>query len=135
LYQRSSQGGYEKGAQEDVASIGQGISGDKGRVHVAFGTPLGAGLATPEQAAAEVDRQIISNYCLHPTNIYAYEMLNPDAPALPETLNVEPGECSREQFERRIASMPEAHRSYALAIYANAIVSKLSMNATAPSPC
>jgi hypothetical protein len=135
LYQLSSQGSYQKGEQEDVASIGQGIAGDKGRVHVAFGTPLGAGLATPEEAAAEIDRQVISNYCLHPTNIYAYEMLNPDAPALPETFTVESGDCSKEQFEQRIAAMPEAHRPYALAIYANAIVSKLSMNAATPAPC
>jgi hypothetical protein len=135
LYQRSSQGGYEKGAQEDVASIGRGISGDKGRVHVAFGTPLGAGFTTPDAAAAEIDRQVISNYCLHPTNIYAYEMLNPDAAALPETLTVEPGDCSREQFERRIGAMPEAHRPFALAIYANAIVSKLALKAGSPTPC
>ena len=47
-------------------------------------------------------RQVISNYCLHPTNIYAYKMLNPDAPALPDTLTVEPGDCPREQFEQRI---------------------------------
>lgn len=135
LYQRFSQGSYQKGAQEDVASIGRGIAGDKGRVHVSFGTPLGAGLATPDAVAAEIDRQVISDYCLHPTNIYAYEMLNPDAAPLPDTLYVEPGDCSREQFEQRIATMPEAHRPYALAIYANAIVSKLALKAGSPAPC
>lgn len=135
LYQRASQGGYQKGAQEDVASIGRGIAGDKGRVHVSFGTPLGAGLATPEAVAAEIDRQVISGYCLHPTNIYAYEMLNPGAPTLPATLTAEPGDCTREQFERRIAAMPEAHRPFALAIYANAVVSKLALRAGSPGPC
>jgi len=135
LYQRTSQGAYRKGEQEDVASIGRGIAGDKGRVHVSFGTPLGAGFATPEAVAAEVDRQVISGYCLHPTNIFAYQMLNPGAPALPATLSVEPGDCSREQFEQRIAAMPGPQRPYALAIYANAVVSKLAQRSGSPGPC
>ncbi len=135
LYQRATQGGYQKGEQEDVASIGRGIAGDKGRVHISFGTPLGSGLGTPDAVAAEIDRQVISSYCLHPTNIYAYEMLNPGAAPLPATLTSESGDCSREQFEQRIAAMPEAHRPYALAIYANAVVSKLALRAGSPAPC
>jgi hypothetical protein len=127
LYQLASRGNYEKGEQEDVASIAQGIAGDKGRVHVTFGTPLGGGFDTPEAVAAEVDRQIIAGYCLHPTNIYAYRMLHSaDAPA-PEDLYLEDGDCSQAEFEARIAAMPEAHRPYALAIYANAVVSKLAL--------
>ncbi|MBP6682226.1 MAG: 1-acyl-sn-glycerol-3-phosphate acyltransferase [Halioglobus sp.] len=135
LYQRASQGAYRKGEQEDVASIGRGIAGDKGRVHVSFGTPLGAGFATPEAVAAEVDRQVISGYCLHPTNIFAYEMLNPGALALPDTFSVEPGDCSREQFEQRIAALPGPQQPYALAIYANAVVSKLAQRPGSPGPC
>ena len=135
LYQKSSTGSYQKGAHEDVASIGRGIAGDKGRVHVAFGTPLGAGLATPELVAAEMDRQIIANYCLHPTNIYAYEMLHRDAAPLPATLTAEPGDCTREQFEQRINAMPAPHRPYALAIYANVVVSKLALIASKSAPC
>jgi len=127
LYQLASQGNYEKGEQEDVASIAQGIAGEKGRVHVTFGTPLGAGLDTPDAVAAEVDRQIISGYCLHPTNMYAYRMLHgADAP-VPGDLYLEEGDCSQAEFEARIAAMPEAHRPYALAIYANAVVSKLGL--------
>jgi hypothetical protein len=127
LYQLASRGNYEKGEQEDVASIAQGIAGEKGRVHVSFGTPLGAGLDTPEAVAAEVDRQIISGYCLHPTNMYAYRMLHgADAP-VPDDLYLEDGDCGQADFEARIAAMPEAHRPYALAIYANAVVSKLAL--------
>jgi hypothetical protein len=135
LCQRASRGAYQKGEQEDVASIGRGIAGDKGRVHVSFGTPVGAGFATPEAVAAEIDRQVIASYCLHPTNIYAYEMLNPGAAPLPATLTAEPGDCSRAQFEQRIDAMPEPHRRYALAIYANAVVSKLALRAGSPAPC
>lgn len=135
LYQKASSGEYHKGEQEDVASIGQGIAGDKGRVHVAFGEPLGADFATPDAVAAEIDRQVISAYCLHPTNLFAYRMLNGEDAALPDNLNVEDGDCSREQFEQRIAAMPEAHRPYALAIYANAVTSKLALAEAAPASC
>ena len=129
LYQVASRGSYQKGEQEDVTSIGRGIAGDKGRVHVSFGTPLGAGLATPEAVAAEIDRQVINGYCLHPTNIFAYHALHgADAP-LPDDLYLEEGDCSREQFEARIAALPAFHRPYALAIYANAVVSKLNQAA------
>ena len=131
LYQRETQGSYEKGAQEDVASIGQGIAGNKGRVHVSFGVALGGDsecdLSTPVAVAAEVDRQIIQLYCLHPTNLYAYHMLHGEDAALPDDLYLEEGDCSRAEFEARINAMPEAHRAYALGIYANAISSKLNL--------
>ncbi len=127
LYAKDTTGNYEKGEQEDVASIGQGIVGEKARVHVSFGTPLGADLETPEAVAEEVNRQVIREYCLHPTNLYAYRMLNGEDVVIPESLYLEEGDCSREQFESRINALPEAHRPYALAIYANSVVSKLSL--------
>lgn len=135
LCQKASEGRYEKGAQEDVASIAQGISGDKGRVHVSFGTPLGDGLDTPDAVAKEVDRQVVSGYCLHPTNLYAYRRLHgADAP-VPEQLYREEGDCSLPAFAARIDAMPEAHRPYALEIYANAVVSKLALAGRAQKPC
>lgn len=125
LHQLASTGTYEKGEQEDVASIGQGISGNKGRVHVSFGSPLGSDFATADEVAAEIDRQVIDLYCLHPTNLYAYDMLYGDHAPRPGELYLEEGDCSREEFEQRINALPEAQRPYALAIYANAVVSKL----------
>ena len=135
LYQLASQGSYEKGAQEDVASIAQGIAGEKGRVHVSFGSPLGAGLDTPVAVAAEVDRQIISGYCLHPTNLFAYRSLYGEDAPVPADLYLEEGDCSEAKFEARIAAMPEAHRPYALAIYANAVVSKLALADGSETSC
>ena len=135
LYQLATQGSYEKGEQEDVESIARGISGEKGRVHVSFGTPLGAGFDTPEAVALEVDRQIISDYCLHPTNLFAYRLLHGENAPVPEDLYLEEGDCSQAEFEARIAAMPQAHRPYALAIYANAVVSKLALNDTSAPSC
>ncbi|CAA0126364.1 Uncharacterised protein [Halioglobus japonicus] len=135
LYQKASEGRYEKGEQEDVASIAQGIAGEKGHVHVTFGTPLSGDLETPEAVAREVDRQITLGYCLHPTNLYAYRRLyGADAP-VPDELYLEEGGCSLEEFESRINAMPEEHRPYALGIYANAVVSKLALAERLQSPC
>lgn len=125
LHQLAQTGRYEKGEQEDVASIGKGISGRKGRVHVSFGKPLGGDFENADEVAQQIDRQIIDDYCLHPTNIYAYQMLYGEHAPAPEGLYLEKGDISREEFEARINALPEEHRPYALAIYANAVVSKM----------
>lgn len=126
LHHLATHGSYRKGEQEDVASIARGISGRKGQVHVSFGSPLGEGLEDAGQVAAEIDRQVVAEYCLHPTNLYAYRRLHgADAP-LPDNLFSEAGDCDEAQFNARIDAMPEAHRPYALGIYANAVVSKLA---------
>jgi hypothetical protein len=135
LFLKETEGLYEKGEEEDVSSIARGIAGEKGRVHVSFGTPLGAGLETPEAVASEVDRQIISEYCLHPTNLFAYRRLHgADAP-VPQNLYLEEGDCTEEKFAARIEAMPEAHRPYALGIYANAVTSKLALTDGDQPPC
>jgi hypothetical protein len=127
LCEVASTGSYEKGEQEDIASIGRGIAGEKGRVHVSFGTPLSGEFDTPEEVAAEIDRQVIEQYCLHPTNLQAYHMLHGDDAPVPENLYLEEGDCSPQEFADRIAALPDAHRPYALGIYANAVVSKISL--------
>lgn len=133
LHQLATTGKYEKGEQEDVASIGAGIAGNKGRVHVSFGTPLGAEFETPDAVAAEIDRQVIALYCLHPTNVYAYRQLH--GREVPGNLYLEDGDCTEADFNARIASLPEEHRPYALAIYANAVVSKLAQAAESSATC
>ncbi|MBT4523049.1 MAG: glycerol acyltransferase [Halieaceae bacterium] len=135
LCQLATHGSYEKADHEDVASIAEGITGNKGRVHVSFGTPLAADFSTPDEVADEVDRQIIEQYCLHPTNIYAYRMLHGENAALPDEVYVEEGDCSRREFEARIAALPSAHQPYAIAIYANAVASKLALKSGAPASC
>ncbi len=135
LHQLAERGSYEKAEHEDVASIAQGIAGEKGRVHVAFGTPLGSDFETPEAVAAEVDRQVLDLYQLHGTNVYAYRRLYGAQAPLPQSLAVPEGSCTEAQFNDRIDALPEAHRPHALAIYANAVVSKLERLAAADVSC
>jgi len=135
LHEKATQGHYQKAEHEDLKSIALGISGKKGDVHVCFGTPLRGNFETPEQVAAAVDRQVIDHYVLHPSNFFAYRMLHGSYPALPcgaskATFVAGQHSAAEQLFSQRIAALPEAHRPYALAIYANPIVSKLSLAAT-----
>ena len=111
-------GRYAKAEHEDAASIAAGIAGPKGRVHIAFGEMLGDSHETVQDVVNELDRQIEANYLLHPTNIWAWQMLNPDL-SVPSNLNVSKGSISRRHFEQRMLAIPEDERDYALRMYAN----------------
>jgi len=129
LYETATFGHYEKAEHEDVSSIAKGISGNKGNVHVSFGTPLVGEFEDADAVAYAVDQQVVSNYVLHPSNFFAYKMLHGEYPQ---------GECSvdhrafsilglesrEKEFQARINALPKEHRSYALGIYANTIDQK-----------
>ncbi len=125
LYQAAQGGPYQKAEHEDMVSIATGISGAKGRVHVAFGQPLGADLESPEAVAEALNRQIARHYALRGTNLLAYRRLHGSSAALPQHDTSTEDSCDPGQFQARIQALPEAHRTYALAIYANAVISKL----------
>jgi hypothetical protein len=138
LYEKATQGSYQKAAHEDLKSIALGISGTKGDVHVSFGKPLRGEFEKPDDVAAEVDRQVIGEYVLHPTNFFAYKILHGSYPELPcgakrEVFVEVDHRAIKEKFAQRIGALPEAHRPYAFAIYANPVVSKLnSLSVSAP---
>lgn len=71
LWQKQTQGAYQKGEFEDIDSIIKGIVGVKGRVHVAFGAPLTEIPPEPEQLAALIDQKIWQQYRLFPINYLA----------------------------------------------------------------
>ena len=132
LYQKAHQGSYQKAEHEDLTSIALGISGQKGNVHVSFGTPLAADFSDADEVAAEIDRQVIGNYVLHPTSFFAWYALHGEYPDLPCGAEAKPFDAQRyaaigAEFSARIAALPEEQRPYALAIYANAISSKLEL--------
>jgi hypothetical protein len=109
---------YSKAEHEDAASIAAGISGQKGRVHIAFGKVLDDSHHTVQDVVDELDRQIEADYLLHPTNIWAWQMLNPER-EIPSNLNVSKGSISRRHFEQRMLAIPEDERDFALRMYAN----------------
>ncbi len=114
-------GSYEKEQHEDVQSIANGISGQKGHVHVAFGEVLEADYEDAEAVAMEIDRQIHANYRLHPSNYLAGEKNN-----LAMDVAVDPSilENKAALFEQRVASCSASARDILVDMYANPIVAK-----------
>lgn len=110
LYEKATQGRYEKGEFEDIESIIQGIVGDKGRIHVAFGDVIAQPFETPEALAQEIDRQIHQNYVLFPINRLAAGQDDKDI-----TQEV------RAVLQAKLAHLPEAAHQYLLNAYANPV--------------
>lgn len=131
LYRQAKDGAYEKDEHEDIASIAQGITGDKGRVHVAFGEVLRGEFENTDDVAAEIDRQIRLEYRLFPSNCFAYEKLNGKWPmvkvgASAKDFKADAYTKEQAEFESRLAEVPEAQRDIYLAMYANTVSNKLS---------
>ncbi len=127
-------GQYKKGEQEDVQSIAMGISGLKGRVHVAFDKPLMPSLEDSDAAAAHLDHTILTNYVLHPSNCIAYEMLegrSPEVNVTAKAVSYADYDAAAEKLvmEQRLSDCDEATRETFLRMYANPVYSKLKLSA------
>jgi len=121
LHDIATQGSYAKSEFEDIRSIVSGITGSKGRVQLKFGTPVGADMATPDEVAAEIDRQVIGGYRLFPSHYLALEALG-ESPELVARKSIT--RQDRERFKARLASVPEALQPYWLEQYANPVKHK-----------
>lgn len=136
LHSHRESGSYQKQEHEDIASIAAGIAGVKGHVHLAFGDCLTQDFDSQEAVAAEIDRQIHRNYVLHPSNHIAYEMLYGKPAPVPVTrrhVAFDRRACPAqiEQFRQRLEAIPAAQRDIFLAMYANPVVNKLKLAASA----
>lgn len=130
LHTLQQQGSYEKSEHEDVASIAAGIAGDKGSVHVAFGDVLQGEYESTDQVAAEIDQQVWRNYVLHPSNLFAYEMLNGESANLPvgadqKIFDGEDFHAEKLALMTRLCKVDESQRDILLGIYANPVKAKL----------
>jgi len=105
-------GGYEKSQFEDIESIVTGITGNKGHVHLAFGDVI-TGIDNPDELAAEIDRQIISNYHLHPSNLIAAD-----------DDSVEISEQDRDTFAQRLIGLDSGAAEILRQMYANPVTNK-----------
>ncbi|SHF53346.1 glycerol-3-phosphate acyltransferase [Microbulbifer donghaiensis] len=131
LYIEAHKEEYRKGAHEDLGAIAKGVIGQKGHVHAAFGKPIEGDFHDVNSLAEEIDRQVIGNYVLHPTNLIAYEKIYGDVPALPvgyppKPWNPAEHEETRQKFEERMARINERWRDIAIQGYANPVVSRLA---------
>lgn len=133
LHALRTAGEYHKSQYEDIESIYKGIFGNKGCMHVAFGTPLGPECATDDLAAAAIDGQIARLYRLQVSNLVAWREQGGDLTVF-ERLRTEAG-CktagwqAREQvFLERLSQCPQEYRDLFLAMYANPVHFRLSVD-------
>ena len=124
---------YVKDEFEDLDTILKGLVEYKGRIQVNFGEPITQEFETADQLAAEIDRQIQSNYQLFPSNILAWQMQsqkdNSDNTSL-ETLKQQwPDEDwlqAQLRFQSHLATIPSLHRQIAIDAYAAPVNNQLA---------
>ncbi|BBG29698.1 glycerol-3-phosphate O-acyltransferase [Zymobacter palmae] len=122
-------GSYEKQSMEDMQSIAAGITGQKGRVSLHFGTPLsvrpdGYPFETAEEVAAEIDRQVLEGYTLFPPHMLALKMLGGHDELVDETAITED---DRQRFNAALAEVPEDLRPWWLQQYANPVLNRAGL--------
>jgi 1-acyl-sn-glycerol-3-phosphate acyltransferase len=133
LYAVATEGRFIKDENSDVQSILTGMIGLKGAVHVSYGKCLEVpATASAEQVAELIDRQIISNYRLHPSNYFALQQLQPQAldfSRLPEWCGLSTAvlEEKRSQFEQRMAKVSNHLQTIVLQAYANPVLNRYGL--------
>ncbi|GGB16973.1 1-acyl-sn-glycerol-3-phosphate acyltransferase [Agarivorans gilvus] len=115
LVAQNQHGEYLKQEHEDIYSISRGIVGQKGRVHVHFAKPLNAPFENAKEVAEALDKAIIGNYQLMPTNWIAL------GNELPEELSAKDIAQAKRYFEAKTGDISAEVRSQLLAMYANPI--------------
>ncbi|WP_339486365.1 1-acyl-sn-glycerol-3-phosphate acyltransferase [Pseudomonas sp. EL_65y_Pfl2_R95] len=126
LYIRATTGTYEKAAGEDDKSIGLGITGYKGRVHIHFGKPIERDCEDSKQLAMEMDRCILGDYRLFPVHYLAYEMWAEQDPQLQvpaalELFSKDELTAAKDQWRKRLAACPTEQQPYLILQYANPV--------------
>ena len=111
------EGRYEKAENEDLASIIEGMTGFKGRVHVHYSAPLRGQFDSAEALATALDKAIVGGLKVYPTQAEAARTLGlenvPDpGPWLPDV---------KAAFDARLAECPERERPFLLAGYGNLV--------------
>jgi hypothetical protein len=76
LCQAEKVGGYDKPDDEDMQSIVNGITGQKGRVNVHFGKLVGNQFANAKEVSAFIDKEILSGYQTFSTSSVALSLLH-----------------------------------------------------------
>ncbi|CAH0135473.1 hypothetical protein SRABI70_00154 [Pseudomonas sp. Bi70] len=137
LYTRATTGSYTKQPGEDDQSIGLGITGYKGRVHVHFGDPITSGFEDAKQLATLIDAQILTGYRLFPVHYLAYAMwserdLQLDVPAAESLFTADELAAAREQWQLRLNRCPSEQQPYLILQYAMPVRNQYRIKAGLP---
>jgi len=107
-------GSYQKSEHEDIRSITRGLVGNKGKIHLAFGTPIQGEFSDSKAIAAAIDAQIIANYKIFDSNQAAFDCLRNPQIKINDSCPIQP----------RLANLDEAQQRWLLTMYANPVAAK-----------
>ncbi len=118
-------GEYRKAEGEDLLSLVEGLGGFKGHVVLRLGEVLEGSFDSPEGVAAELDRQIISNFELFPINYWALSLIE-EARYKDVWNSIKESVASIEavEFEQRLNNVEVGARDQWLKMYANPVLSR-----------
>jgi hypothetical protein len=88
-------------------------------VHLQFGTPLTQDTLSVAAAVEAIDKQMVENYRLFQTNIWAYEALGGDN--MTQCPEVPTATISHAQFMARFDGLTPLERNLALSAYAKPV--------------
>ena len=126
LYRKQKIGEHKKRKTEDLISMAAGISGQKGRVHIAFGKPLDNDYQNEKEVAQAVDEAIHHQYRLWPCNFIAHDVISGA-----ETYRNEYNSTEKEQFLSPYDNLIPEVRDVVLQCFSNPVTSR---DAECPTP-
>ncbi|MGY5451374.1 1-acyl-sn-glycerol-3-phosphate acyltransferase [Agarivorans sp. MS3-6] len=122
LVSQNQHGEYLKQEHEDIYSISRGIVGQKGRVHVHFAEALSGEFENAKGVAEALDKAIIGNYQLMPTNWLAL------GDAIPESISATDLADAKRYFEAKTRDISAEVRSQLYAMYANPVKARQQLS-------
>jgi len=128
LAAKEATGNYQKAENEDLNSITLGLTGQKGRVHLEFCSPIQGNFADSKAIAAAIDQQIISNYRLYDSNWAAAEQLSLTTESEKGSSLI--GSKEYHRLKDRMFGLNEAQQRWLLTMYANPVYAKETLESS-----
>lgn len=119
LYRKQKTGEHKKRKNEDLIAMAAGISGHKGRVHIAFGKPLDKGYRNEKDVSQAVDEAIHSQYRLWPCNFIAHDVISGA-----DTYRKEYNSEEKERFLSQYSNLKPEVRNVVLQCFSNPVDSR-----------
>ena len=137
LYTRATAGSYTKAPGEDDRSIAKGITGYKGRVHIAFAAPLRDASNDAKQLAQDIDKHILGNYRLFPVHYLAYAMWEGreaelNVPIASQVFDAAELAKAEAQWNKRLAACSAEEKPFLILQYANPVRNQYRIKAGLP---
>jgi hypothetical protein len=122
------EGSYDKPDNEDVRSIVNGITGQKGRVHIHFCDMLAGEFSNAKEAAGHIDHEILQGYQSFSTGPVAAKMLGIGDQNIvrDDSESDHYSQAASQYLQSRLADLSKLEQNRLLNMYACAYIRKVS---------